>query len=72
MKLNRNALSNEIGSNISLDPTPCFFIPIIVKCNIVVTMEAQTLVDFSASTCFIYKELMRQYKLVLVEKKHQC
>ncbi len=31
-------------------------------------MEAQTLIDFSTSTCFMDKELVRQYKLVLVEK----
>jgi hypothetical protein len=31
-------------------------------------MEAQTLIDFSTSTCFMDKELVGQYKLVLVEK----
>jgi hypothetical protein len=58
MKINFDALCNKIGSSLSLDPTPCFLVPIIVKCNTLATMEAQTLVDFSASTCFIYKELV--------------
>jgi hypothetical protein len=31
-------------------------------------MEAQTFFYSGASTCFMDKELMRQYKLVLVEK----
>ncbi len=30
-------------------------------------MEAQTLLDCGASTCFMYKELVQQYKLVLKE-----
>jgi hypothetical protein len=30
-------------------------------------MEAQTLLDSHASTCFIDKELVQQYKLALVE-----
>jgi hypothetical protein len=31
-------------------------------------MEVQAFFDFNASTCFMDKELMQQYKLVLVEK----
>ncbi len=31
-------------------------------------MEAQTLFYFSTSTCFMDKELMRQYKMALMEK----
>jgi hypothetical protein len=30
-------------------------------------MEAQTLLDYGASTCFINKELVRHYKLGVVE-----
>jgi hypothetical protein len=31
-------------------------------------MEAQAFFDYGASTCFMDKELMQQYKLVLMEK----
>jgi hypothetical protein len=31
-------------------------------------MEAQTLLDYNASTSFINKELVRQYKLALMKK----
>jgi hypothetical protein len=31
-------------------------------------MEAQTFFNFGTSTCFMDKELVRQYKLALVEK----
>jgi hypothetical protein len=31
-------------------------------------MEAQELLDYGASTCFMDKELVQQYKLTLVEK----
>jgi hypothetical protein len=31
-------------------------------------MEAQALLDFGASTCFINKKLVQQYKLALVKK----
>jgi hypothetical protein len=31
-------------------------------------MEAHTLIDFGVSICFIDKKLVRQYKLVLMEK----
>jgi hypothetical protein len=31
-------------------------------------MEARTLLDYGALTCFINKELMWQYKLALMEK----
>jgi len=33
-----------------------------------VTIEAQTLIDFGTSTCFMNKELMQQYKLDIVEE----
>jgi hypothetical protein len=32
------------------------------------TMEAQTLLDSGALTCFINKKLVQQYKLALVKK----
>ncbi len=59
---------NEDGPNLSLDPTPCFLVPMIVKCSKLVTMEAQTLFDCGTSTCFMDKELVRQYKLIIMEK----
>jgi hypothetical protein len=58
VRLNLDASCNENGPNLSLDPTPYFLVPIIVKCNKLVTMEAQTLFDFGASTCFMDKELV--------------
>ncbi len=70
MRLDLDASCNENGFNLYLDPTPCFVVPIIIKCNKLVTMEAQTLFDSNASTCFKDKELVQQYKLVIVEKKH--
>jgi hypothetical protein len=68
MRLNLDASCNENGLNLSLDPTPCFLVPIIVKCSKLVIMEAQALLDFDASTCFMDNELMWQYNLPLMEK----
>jgi hypothetical protein len=66
-KLDLDASCNENGLDLFSDPTPCFLVPIIVKCIKLVSMEAQTLLDFNASTCFINKELVQQYKLAIVE-----
>ncbi len=63
-----DASCNENGFSLSLDPTPCFLVPIIVKCSKLITMEAQAFHDYGASTCFIDKELVWQCKLTLVEK----
>jgi hypothetical protein len=57
-RLDLYASCNENGPSLSLDPTPCFLVPIIVKCNKLVMMEAQTFLDSSASTCFMDKELV--------------
>jgi hypothetical protein len=35
-----------------------FLVPIIVKCNKLATMEAQTFLDYGTSTWFMDKELM--------------
>jgi len=64
-RLNLDASCNENGPSLFLNPTPRL---IIVKCNKLVTIEAQTFFDSNASTCFMDKELVRQYKLVLMEK----
>jgi hypothetical protein len=58
MRLNFDASCNENGSSLFLDSTPCFLVTIIVKCNKLVTTEAQTLVDYGALACFMDKELM--------------
>jgi hypothetical protein len=58
MRLDLDASCNENGLNLFLNPTPCFLVPIIVKCNNLVIMEAQALIDFDASTCFMDKELV--------------
>jgi hypothetical protein len=62
-----DASCDENGPNLSSDLAPCFLVPIIIKCSKLVMMEAQTFFDSSASTCFVDKELVRQYKLILVE-----
>jgi hypothetical protein len=68
MRLNLDASCNDNGPILSLSPMPCFLVPIIVKYSKLVTMEAQTLLNFGASTCFMDKELVRQYKLALMKK----
>jgi hypothetical protein len=55
---NLDASCDENGPNLSIDPTPFFLVPIIIKCSKLVMMEAQTFFDSSASTCFMDKELM--------------
>ncbi len=62
-----DASCNENGPSLSLDLAPCFLVPIIVKCNKFVTMEAQSLLDYGTLACFIDKELVRQFKLTQVE-----
>ncbi len=68
MRLDLDGSCNENGPNLSSDPTQCFLVPIIVKCSKFVTIEAQALIDFGTSTCFMNKELMQQYKLDIVEE----
>jgi hypothetical protein len=68
MKLEFDTSCNENGPNLSLDLTPYFLVPIIVKCGELMTMEVQTLHDHGTLTCFIDKKLMQQYKLVPMEK----
>ncbi len=58
VKLNLDASCNENGSNLSSGETPCFWVPIIIKCNKLVMMEAQTFFDFGALTCFMDKKLV--------------
>jgi len=54
--------------NLFSNPTPCFLLPIMIKCNKSTTMKTKTLLDFGAFTCFIDKELVWQLKLPLVKK----
>jgi hypothetical protein len=54
-RLDLDTLCNENGHNLSLNPTPCFLVLIIIKCNKLVKMEAQTLLDFNTLACFIDK-----------------
>ncbi len=60
------------GHNLSLDPTPCFLILIIIKSYKVVTMETQAFIDYGAFGCLTNKELVWQHKLSLMKKTHQC
>jgi hypothetical protein len=39
-RLDLDASCNENGLSLSSDLTPCFLVPIIIKCNKLVTMEA--------------------------------
>jgi hypothetical protein len=56
MRLDLDALCDENGFRLSFDPTQCFLVPIIVKCNKIVAMKIQTFFYFSAFACFIIKE----------------
>jgi hypothetical protein len=66
--LDLDASCNEKGHNLFLDPTLCLLILIIIKCSKLVMIEAQTLLNFDALTCFIDKELVPQCKLIIMEK----
>jgi hypothetical protein len=66
--LDLDASYNEYGPNLSSNLAPCFLVPIILKCSKLVIMQAQTLLDSSALACYMYKKLMQQYKLVIMEK----
>ncbi len=57
-RLDFDASCNGNGFSITLDPMPCFLVPIIVKCNKLLTMEAQTFLDYGAYVCFIDKDLV--------------
>jgi hypothetical protein len=59
MRLDVDASCNENGPNLFSDLTSCFLIPIIVKWSKLVTMEAQTFLDFGALICFIEKEMVQ-------------
>jgi hypothetical protein len=67
-RLDLDASCNENGPNLYWNPTPCFLVLITIKCRKLVTMEAQALINYGASTCFMDKGLVWQYKLALVEK----
>ncbi len=67
MRLDLDASCNENGPILSSYPTQCFLVTIIVKCRKFMMMEAQTLIDFGAPTCFMDKKLVQQYKLVLLK-----
>jgi hypothetical protein len=69
-KVGPDASCNENGPNVFSNPAPCFLIPIIIKCNKLVIIEAQTFLDSNTLTCFMDKELVQQYKFALMEKKH--
>jgi len=57
-RLDLDASYNENGLNLFSNPTPCLLVLIIIKCSKLVTIKAQTLLNFGASPCFIIKELM--------------
>ncbi len=58
MRLDLDTLCDDNSFKLSLDPTQCFLVPIIIKCNKLVAMNTQTFIDFSAFACFIIKESM--------------
>jgi hypothetical protein len=57
-----------VQNNPSLDPTPCFLLPITIKYNRSMTMETKTLFDCNASVCFIDKELVQWHKMIIMKK----
>jgi hypothetical protein len=57
MKLDVHASCDENGPQLFSAPTPCFLIPITIKCGKHMTMEAHALLDFGVSTCFIDKKI---------------
>ncbi len=67
--LDLSASCNQNGPHLFSNPTPCFLLPITIKCKRSTTMKIEALFDSSASTCFIDKELVQQHKLPLVKKK---
>ncbi len=52
-RLDLDASCNENGPNLFSNPAPCSLVPIIIKCSKLVIMDAQTLIDYGASTCFM-------------------
>jgi hypothetical protein len=67
-RLDLDKSCNENGPNLYWNPTPCFLVLITIKCRKLVTMEAQSFINYGASTCFMDKGFVWQYKLALVEK----
>jgi hypothetical protein len=57
-RLDLDASCNENGPNLFYDPTPCFLILIIVKCNKLVMIKAQTFLNFNTLTCFMDEDLV--------------
>jgi hypothetical protein len=53
MRLNFDASCDENGPNLFLKSSPFFLVPIIIKCNKLVRMEAQTFFDYGASKFLI-------------------
>jgi len=70
-KLDLNASCNENGHSLSSNPTSCFLVPVIIKCNKFMTTKAQTLLNYCTLACFMDKELVQKYKWALVEKNTQ-
>jgi hypothetical protein len=68
MRLDLDASCNENGPNLFSNPTTCLLVPIIIKCDKIMTMEAPTLLNSSSSTCFVNKKLVQHYKLDLLKK----
>ncbi len=68
MTLNLDTSCIQNSPTLFSKPTPCFLLPIMIKCNKSMIMWTQTLFDLGASTCFINKELVWQHNLALVEK----
>jgi hypothetical protein len=69
-RLDSDASYVQNSPNLLLDLTSYFLSPIMIKYGTSMTMEIETLLDFSASMCFINKELVWRHKMIIVIKKH--
>jgi hypothetical protein len=55
-------------SQSTLDPIPCFLLPMMIKYDGSMTMETAALLHSNAFGCFINKELVWWHKMILVKK----
>ncbi len=68
MKLNLDASCVWNGPTLSLEPTPCFLLPITIKGGKSMIVRIQPLLNSRAFACFIDNKLVWQHNLVLVKK----
>jgi len=55
LRLDLDASCVQNNHTLSLEPTPCFLLPTMIKGDKSMIVQTQTLIDLRASTCFIDK-----------------